>query len=65
MQQFEQRKHRGIYHIYSHGVGGRNLFRDSNNYDYFLALYDKYISPIAPDLCLAVDEKSFSLIGEN
>jgi len=36
-----------FYHIYNHGVGGRNLFFTAKNYEYFLLLYDKYISPIA------------------
>ncbi|MGQ7870278.1 transposase [Sunxiuqinia sp. sy24] len=62
MQQFEQLKHRGIYHIYSHGVGGRDLFRDSNNYDYFLALYDKYISPIARTYAWVLMKNHFHLL---
>ncbi len=36
-----------FYHIYSHGVGNRDLFREPENYDYFLHLYDKYIEPVA------------------
>jgi hypothetical protein len=39
-----------FYHIYSHGVGGRDLFKEADNYEYFLDLYDKYISPIADTL---------------
>ncbi len=35
------------YHIYNHAVGGRDLFRAPDNYEYFLALYDKYITPVA------------------
>ncbi len=47
MQHFEQLEHGQYYHIYNHGVGGRNLFADTNNYEYFWGLYDTYISPIA------------------
>ncbi|WP_430973916.1 transposase [Sunxiuqinia rutila] len=62
MQPFEQLKRRGIYHIYNHGVGGRDLFRDSNNYDYFLALYDKYISPIARTYAWVLMKNHFHLL---
>jgi REP element-mobilizing transposase RayT len=47
MQQFELLEHGQFYHIYNHAVGGLDLFRDVNNYEYFLELYDKYISPVA------------------
>ncbi len=47
MQPFEQLEYDHFYHIYNHAVGGRDLFCDDNNYEYFLELYDKYISPIA------------------
>ena len=46
MQQFEHLEQSQYYHIYNHGVGGRDLFRDTNNYEYFLALYDKHLSPV-------------------
>lgn len=36
-----------FYHIYSHGVGNRNVFKESENYEFFLDLYEKYIEPIA------------------
>lgn len=35
------------YHIYNRGINGCNLFRENENYEYFLHLYDKYISPVA------------------
>lgn len=47
MQQFEQLEHGRFYHIYNHGVGGRNVFGNPDNYEYFLGLYDKYISSVA------------------
>jgi putative transposase len=34
------------YHVYNHTVGGRLLFREPENYEYFMSLYDKYISPV-------------------
>ncbi|SHF99593.1 hypothetical protein SAMN05444274_11740 [Mariniphaga anaerophila] len=36
-----------FYHIYNRGINGCNLFRESENYEYFLHLYDKYVSPVA------------------
>jgi len=35
------------YHIFNRGINSMNLFRDSENYVYFLNLYDKYIEPVA------------------
>lgn len=35
-----------FYHIYSHGVGMRNVFSEAENYEFFLHLYDKYVEPI-------------------
>ncbi len=42
------------YHIYTHGVGGRNLFKEAENYEYFLHQYDKYISPVADTFAWAL-----------
>lgn len=36
-----------FYHIYNRGINGCNLFRDNENYEHFLYLYDKHISPVA------------------
>lgn len=35
------------YHIYNHANGTENLFRENENYRYFLSLYKKHIQPIA------------------
>ena len=43
----EKLENGNYYHIYNHAVGGLNLFDSPDNYEYFLSLYDKYISPIA------------------
>lgn len=43
----EKLENGNYYHIYNHAVGGRNLFDSTDNYKYFLSLYDKYSSPIA------------------
>ena len=40
--QYEQ-----FYHIYNRGINGCTLFRETTNYEHFLGLYDKHISPVA------------------
>ncbi len=35
------------YHIYSHAVGNENLFREDENYRYFLKKYAEYLNPIS------------------
>lgn len=36
-----------FYHIYNHANGSENLFKEEENFRYFLQQWDKYISPIA------------------
>ncbi|MEO9475513.1 MAG: transposase [Cyclobacteriaceae bacterium] len=36
-----------FYHVYNHANGDENLFRQDENYHYFLKLWAKYIEPIA------------------
>lgn len=40
-------EHDKFYHIYNQAVSTENIFREKENYMYFLKLYDKYIEPIA------------------
>ncbi len=35
------------YHIYNRGTNGENIFVQEKNYEYFLKLYEKHISPVA------------------
>jgi len=35
------------YHIYNHANGSENLFREAENYRYFLQQWAKYIEPVA------------------
>jgi hypothetical protein len=62
MQQFEPLNPGQFYHIYNHGVGGRNLFGEPENYEYFLGLYDKYISPIAEPYAWCLMPNHFHLL---
>ena len=47
MQQIEPLLPGNFYHIYNRGIDSCNLFTEPDNYEYFLSLYDKYISPVA------------------
>ena len=47
MQQIEPLIPGNFYHIYNRGIDSCNLYTEPDNYEYFLSLYDKYISPIA------------------
>ncbi|MBP1664413.1 MAG: hypothetical protein H6Q19_1553 [Bacteroidetes bacterium] len=35
------------YHIYNRGINSCDLFREDGNYEHFMRLYHKYISPVA------------------
>jgi len=47
MQQIEPLIPGNYYHIYNRGIDSCNLFAKPDNFEYFLSLYDKYISPVA------------------
>ena len=39
-----------VYHIYTHANGNENLFREKENYRYFLKKYGEHIFPVAETL---------------
>ncbi len=43
----EQLEHGKYYHVYNRGINGENIFRENDNYEHFLHLYEKYIDPVA------------------
>ena len=47
MQQIETLTFGSYYHIYNRGIDSCNLFKEPDNFEYFLSLYDKYISRVA------------------
>ena len=47
MQKSEKLAFGSFYHIYNRGINSCNLFKEKENYEYFLILYDQYISPLA------------------
>ena len=50
------------YHIYNRGIDSCNIFRENDNYEHFLALYDKYISPVANTFAWVLMKNHFHLL---
>lgn len=51
-----------FYHIYNRGINGCNLFQENENYEYFLQLYNKYISPVAETFAWVLMKNHFHLL---
>ena len=52
----------GIYHVLSRAVGDELLFREEENYRFFLQRYIKYISPIADTFAFTLMPNHFHFI---
>jgi putative transposase len=50
------------YHIYNRGNNRENLFVQEKNYRYFLALYGKYIEPVAETFAYCLLPNHFHLL---
>jgi putative transposase len=50
------------YHIYNRGNNGENLFIEERNYQYFFALYTRYIFPIADTYAYCLMKNHFHLL---
>lgn len=50
------------YHVYNHANGDDDLFREADNYRYFLEKYKKYIHPIADTLAYCLMKNHFHLM---
>ena len=50
------------YHIYNHANGSENIFREAENYRFFLEKYDLYISPVAETLAWCLMPNHFHLL---
>lgn len=51
-----------VYHIYNHANGSENLFRNEENYHYFLSKYAEYIFPIADTYAYCLMPNHFHLM---
>jgi len=50
------------YHIYNRGNNSETLFKEYDNYPYFLSLYEKYIPPVADTLAYCLMSNHFHLV---
>ena len=50
------------YHIYNRGINSCKLFHEPTNYEHFLDLYDKYISPVADTYAWVLMGNHFHLL---
>src|SRR5690606_5735657 len=50
------------YHIYNHANGNENLFRERENYRFFLQQYQKHITPVADTLAYCLMPNHFHLL---
>ena len=62
MQQTEKIDYGQYYHIYNRGINSCDIFKEAENYDYFLKLYNKYISPIADTFAWVLMPNHFHLL---
>ncbi len=51
-----------FYHIYNRGNNRCDLFHEADNYEHFLGLYDKYISPVAETYAWVLMPNHFHLL---
>ncbi|PKQ63371.1 hypothetical protein BZG02_08265 [Labilibaculum filiforme] len=51
-----------FYHIYNRGINSCSLFKEAGNYEHFLRLYDKYISPVAKTFAWVLMGNHFHLL---
>ena len=51
-----------FYHIYNCGINGVNLFRESENYEHFLGLMDKYALPVSEIFAWVLMPNHFHLL---
>jgi putative transposase len=59
MVDMEQGKY---YHVYNRGNNRENIFREKENYWYFLRLHDKYIRPVAQTYAWCLMPNHFHLL---
>src|SRR5438045_1473966 len=52
----------GVYHIYNHAVGSDNLFREEENYLFFLRKFESRILPVADILAYCLMPNHFHFV---
>jgi hypothetical protein len=64
MKYFIQLEPNNKYHIFNQAVGSEKLFRNDDNYIYFLKKFGQYISPIATTFCYVLIPNHFHFLIE-
>ncbi|MEI6695608.1 MAG: hypothetical protein WCO13_06040 [Bacteroidota bacterium] len=62
MQKTEKIEYGQYYHIYNRGINSCDIFKDTENYEYFLKLYDKYITTVADTYAWVLMPNHFHLL---
>jgi putative transposase len=62
MQEADKIDYGQYYHIYNRGINSCDLFKDNHNYEYFLKLYDKYITSVADTYAWVLMPNHFHLL---
>ena len=62
MQYLEPLRYGKYFHIYNRGINSCDLFRKRTNYEYFLELYDKHISPVADTFAWVLMKNHFHIL---
>jgi putative transposase len=62
MQNIEPLNYGNYYHIFNRGINSFNLFQETDNYEHFLGLFDKYISPVADTYAWVLMPNHFHLL---
>lgn len=55
-------KSNNVYHVYNHGNADDNIFREEDNYRYFLKRYAHYIYPVAKTFAFCLMPNHFHLM---
>lgn len=50
------------YHIYNRGINGCNLFKENENYEHFLHLYEKYVPKVADTFAWVLMKNHFHFL---
>ncbi|MEX2592037.1 MAG: transposase, partial [Anditalea sp.] len=50
------------YHIYNHANGTENIFREEENYRYFLRQYEKYLGPVVNTFAYCLMPNHFHML---
>jgi REP element-mobilizing transposase RayT len=62
MQKIESFTYGNFYHVYNRGINGCDIFRENDNYSYFLKLYDQFLSPIGDTYAWVLMPNHFHLL---